>query len=164
MWSRSAASVCCQPFMCTPHVKVNCHGHFLIVLAWSTSLGPPPQRPGAKKRQPLAPAKKAPAVGAGTHATRWFGMHSAEQLINTVHRVEGPYRLHRADSALRLAVIVADQAIQGDGYVRFTLEESNGAAYPSSRWLKACASSMSQMASDQTPINCMEKRSCSIDC
>ena len=55
------------------------------------------------------------AVGAQT--TRWFGLHSAEQLINTVHRVEASFHLSRADRAFRLAVTVADQAIQGEGSV-----------------------------------------------
>ena len=61
------------------------------------------------------------AVGAQT--TRWFGLHSAEQLINTVHRVEASFHLSRADRAFRLAVTVADQAIQGEGSVRFTQKE-----------------------------------------
>ena len=61
------------------------------------------------------------AVGAQT--TRWFGLHSAEQLINTVHRVEASFHLSRADRAFRLAVTVADQAIQGPGSVRFTQKE-----------------------------------------
>ena len=37
-----------------------------------------------------------------------------------MHRVERLYCLHRADRAFRLAVIAADQAIQGEGSVRFT--------------------------------------------
>ena len=57
-------------------------------------------------------------------------MHSAEQLINTVHRVEGSYRLRRADRAFRLAVTVADQAIQGVGSVRFTQKESRMDSLP----------------------------------
>ena len=73
---------------------------------------------------------EAAAVGAGTHATRWFGLHSGEQLINTVHRVEGLYRLHRADRAFRLVVTVADQAIQGEGSVRFTQKESSMDSLP----------------------------------
>ena len=61
------------------------------------------------------------AVGAQT--TRWFGLHSAEQLINTVHRVEASYHLSRADRAFRLAATVSDQAIQGPGSVRFTQKD-----------------------------------------
>ena len=68
-----------------------------------------------------AAATDTAAVGAQTK--RWFGFHSAEQLINTVHRVEASFHLSRADRAFRLAVTVADQAIQGEGSVRFTQKE-----------------------------------------
>ena len=61
------------------------------------------------------------AVGAQTK--RWFGFHSAEQLINTVHRVEKSFHVGRADRAFRLAVTVGDQAINGDGSCRFTGKE-----------------------------------------
>ena len=49
--------------------------------------------------------------------------HSATQLINTVHRVEASFNLPRAGRAVRLAVTVADQAIQGEGSVRFAQKE-----------------------------------------
>ena len=72
-------------------------------------------------------ARSTAAVGTaatvGARTTRWFGLHSAEQLINTVHRVEASFHLSRADRAFRLAVTVADQAIQGEGSVRFTQKE-----------------------------------------
>ena len=57
------------------------------------------------------------AVGAQT--TRWFGLHSAKQLINTVHRVEAAFHMYRADRDFRLAVTVVDQSTQGEGSVRF---------------------------------------------
>ena len=63
------------------------------------------------------------AAPASSTRTRWFGLHSAEHLIHTVHRVEEAFHLHRADRALRLCVTVADQAIQGQGSVRFTEKE-----------------------------------------
>ena len=63
------------------------------------------------------------AVGAQTTRPRWFGLHSAKQLIITVHRVEASFPLSRAVGAFRLAVTVADQAIQGEGSVRFTQKE-----------------------------------------
>ena len=63
------------------------------------------------------------AAPASSTRTRWFGLHSAEHLIHTVHRVEEAFHLRRADRALRLCVTVADQAIQGQGSVRFTEKE-----------------------------------------
>ncbi len=62
-------------------------------------------------------------VAVGTAPRRFFGFHSADQLIKTVHRVEESFRLGRSDRAFRLLVTVADQAIQGEGSVRFTKKE-----------------------------------------
>ena len=59
----------------------------------------------------------------GAHTTRWFGFHSAKQLINTVHRVEASIDLSRADRAFRIDATVVGQAIQGEGSVRFTQKE-----------------------------------------
>ena len=70
------------------------------------------------------------ALGASQHEAavgatpkRWFGLHSAEQLVDTVHREEKSFHMDRSDRAYRLLVTVADQAIQGDGSVRFTQKE-----------------------------------------
>ena len=84
------------------------------------------------------------AVGAQT--TRWFGLHSAKQLINTVHRVEASFNLSRADRAFRLAVTVADQAIQGEGSVRFTQTECVMGNLPVKPLAEVCASFTSRMA------------------
>ena len=56
-------------------------------------------------------------------STRWFGLHSGERLVHKVHLVEESFHLRRADRAYRLAVTVADQAIQGPGSTRFTEKE-----------------------------------------
>ena len=74
------------------------------------------------------PGNNAAAVGAenaavGANTKRWFGLHSADQLISTVHRVEDSFYLRRDDRAFRLAVTVDDQAIRGHGSVRFTQKE-----------------------------------------
>ena len=66
------------------------------------------------------------AVGernAASGSTRWFGLHSGEHLVHKVHLVEQSFHLRREDRAYRLAVTVVDQAIQGDGSVRFTEKE-----------------------------------------
>ena len=59
----------------------------------------------------------------GSTPKRIFGFHSAHQLIKAVHEVEGAYRLGRDDRAYRQIVTAGDQAIQGDGSVRFTRKE-----------------------------------------
>ena len=96
-------------------------------------LGAPPGEAG--KAAPAVRGKEAAAVGA--QATRWFGLHSAEQLINTVRRVEGSFHLHRADRAFRLAVTVADQAIQGGGSVRFIQKEISMDNLPAKPFVEA---------------------------
>ena len=66
------------------------------------------------------------AVGeknAASGSTRWFGLHSGEHLVHKVHLVEESFHLRRADRAYRLAVSIADQAIQGEGSTRFTEKE-----------------------------------------
>jgi hypothetical protein len=65
-------------------------------------------------------------VAVGTAPKRWFGFHSAEQMINVVHTVEKSFHLAREDRAFRLLVTVADQAIQGEGFIRFTEKERIG--------------------------------------
>ena len=116
----------------TIHVYTTCEGKLSWALLDCPCLEHLPGAAAARRKEAAAvgAGKEAAAVGAGTHATRWFGLHSGEQLINTVHRVEGLYRLHRADRAFRLAVTVVDQAIQGEGSVRFTQKESSMDSLP----------------------------------
>ena len=52
-----------------------------------------------------------------------FGFHKARRMVGVVHALEAQYRINRDDRAARLAVTVADQAIQGHGSIRFTEEE-----------------------------------------
>ena len=63
------------------------------------------------------------AVGAASSERTLFGFHKAPQLVRTVHRLERSFFIHRDDRAWRLAVTVADQAIQGPGSVGFTARE-----------------------------------------
>jgi hypothetical protein len=65
-------------------------------------------------------------VAVGTVPKRWFGFHSAEQMIKVVHKVEKSFRIAQEDRAFRLLVTVADQAIQGEGSIRFTQKERSG--------------------------------------
>ncbi len=66
---------------------------------------------------------KEEGVARGIPPKRWFGVHSGEHMIKTVHRVEQSFHLGQTDRAFRLLVTVADQAIQGEGSVRFTQKE-----------------------------------------
>ena len=73
----------------TIHVYTTCEGQLSRALLDCPCLGHLPGE--AEKAAPAVRGKEAAAVGA--QATRWFGLHSAEQLINRVHRVEGPLHL-----------------------------------------------------------------------
>ena len=118
------------------HVYTTCEGKLSWALLDCPCLEHLPGAAAARRKEAGKEAaavgadKEAAAVGAGTLATRWLGLHSAEQLINTVHRVEGTYRMYRADRAFRVAVTVADQAIQGEGSVRFTEKEGRVDSLP----------------------------------
>ena len=118
------------------HVYTTCEGKLSWAFLECPSLEHLPGAAAARRKEAgkeaaaVGAGKEAAAVATGTLATRWFGLHSAEQLINTVHRVEGTYRMYRADRAFRVAVTVADQAIQGVGSVRFTQKESNMDSLP----------------------------------
>ena len=110
----------------TIHVYTTCEGK----LSWALLDCPCLEHFPRKEAAAVGAGKEAAAVGARTDTTRWFGLHSGEQLINTVHRVERSYNLHRADRAFRLVVTVADQAIQGEGSVRFIQKESRMDSLP----------------------------------
>ena len=102
------------------HMYTTCEGK----LSWVLLDCPCLEHIGEAARSTAAVGTAATGTAAvGAQTTRWFGLHSAEQLINTVHRVEASFHLSRADRAFRLAVTVADQAIQGEGSVRFTQKE-----------------------------------------
>ena len=104
----------------TIHMYTTCEGK----LSWVLLDCPCLEHIGEAARSTAAVGTAATGTAAvGAQTTRWFGLHSAEQLINTVHRVEASFHLSRADRAFRLAVTVADQAIQGEGSVRFTQKE-----------------------------------------
>ena len=123
MLSRSTVPACYQQSACTPHVKASCH--------WVLFDCPCLEHIGEAARSTAAVGTAATGTAAvGAQTTRWFGLHSAEQLINTVHRVEASFHLSRADRAFRLAVTVADQAIQGEGSVRFTQKECTTESLP----------------------------------
>ena len=104
----------------TIHMYTTCEGK----LSWVLLDCPCLEHIGEAARSTAAVGTAATGTAAvGAQTTRRFGFHSAEQLINTVHRVEASFHLSRADRAFRLAVTVADQAIQGEGSVRFTKKE-----------------------------------------
>ena len=104
----------------TIHIYTTCEGK----LSWVLLDCPCLEHIGEAARSTAAVGTAATGTAAvGAQTTRWFGLHSAKQLINTVHRVEASFHLSRADRAFRLAVTVADQAIQGEGSVRFTQKE-----------------------------------------
>ena len=52
-----------------------------------------------------------------------FGFHKANRMIGAVHALETRYHIDRDDRAARLALTVADQAIQGPGSIHFSEEE-----------------------------------------
>ena len=52
-----------------------------------------------------------------------FGFHKANRMVGVVHALETRYHIGRDDRAARLALTVADQAIQGPGSIHFTQEE-----------------------------------------
>ena len=110
----------------TIHVYTTCEGK----LAWAL-LGCPCLEHVASDKAAVG-AEKSAAVNANPQKLkRWFGFHSAEQLVSTVHRVEDSFNICRADRAFRLVVTVADQAIQGEGSVRFTQKECSMDGLPS---------------------------------
>ena len=99
----------------TIHVYTTCEGK----LAWAL-LGCPCLENVASDKAAVGAEKSAAVNSTPQQLKRWFGFHSAEQRVGTVHRVEDSFNICRADRAFRLVVTVADQAIQGEGSVRFT--------------------------------------------
>lgn len=53
----------------------------------------------------------------------FFGFHKATQIVQSVHHVEHSHHIYKRDRQFRMAVTVADQAIQGPGSVQFSREE-----------------------------------------
>ena len=104
----------------TIHMYTTCEGKLSWVLLDCPCLG----HIGEAARSTAAVDTAATGTAAvGAQTTRWFGFHYTKQLINTVHRAGASFNLSRAGRAFRLAVTVVDQAIQGEGSVRFTQKE-----------------------------------------
>ena len=115
-----AVSINSHTLFPTIHVHTTCEGK----LSWALLGCPCLERAHESQQRVDCGTGTAAAVGAAL--PRWFGFHTADQLIKTVHRVEESFGLCRSDRAFRLLVTVADQAIQGPGSVRFTQKERAG--------------------------------------
>ncbi len=96
-------SVMGQSLLVVVHVRTNVQGH----LVWDL-LGAPRCEYRLEARLPLAST---------------FRFHGGPQLVESVVRVEKQYHLGSSSRSWRIALTMADQAIQGPGSVRFSEEE-----------------------------------------
>ena len=78
----------------------------------------------ASAAQAAVGARVQPARLEMRHLTRDFKFHSAQRLVETVHRVEHRANINRDDRLFRMAVTLGDQAIQGPTSTKFSQKEA----------------------------------------
>lgn len=81
----------------------------------------------SRKISQLASGSRNSQLASGSRSNKSKGIfraHTAPKLIELVHRCEECMHIHRDDRKLRLAMTMADNAIQGPGSTRFEEEEA----------------------------------------
>ena len=114
-------------------VHTSYEGKLICSVVGCPTLGSLPAGSGNSKRasgsrnSQLASGSRNNQLASGSSRNRpkdIFRTHAAPKLIELVHRSEESMHIHRDDRVLRLAMTMADGAIQGPGSVQFEEEEA----------------------------------------
>ena len=100
-------------------VHTSHEGKLVCSIVACPTLGGQPATGGSRSSRLASGSNKNSLIDSGSLRT-----HSAPQLVDLVHRCEARMHVHRDDRVLRLAMTMADGAIQGPGSTRFEEQEA----------------------------------------
>ena len=100
-------------------VHTSHEGKLVCSIVACPTLGSQPAAGSSRSSQLASGSNQGSLMDSGSMRT-----HSAPQLVDLVHRCEARMHVHRDDRVLRLAMTMADGAIQGPGSTRFEEQEA----------------------------------------